>query len=145
MTGIKPKMIAPCGMNCAICSGHLREKKQCPGCNYQSDDIPGYCRKCIIRNCDVITRRKSKKFCFVCKDYPCKRLKALDKRYKGKYRMSMIENLEFIQERGIRDFVRQEKERWKCPECGGIIDVHHKYCYNCKAKDERKDTHLSSK
>ncbi len=33
---IDPTMIAACGMNCAICSGFLRdsrEKNVCPGCN----------------------------------------------------------------------------------------------------------------
>ena len=32
-------LIAPCGMNCGICVGHLREKNRCAGCN--SDDDAG--------------------------------------------------------------------------------------------------------
>ncbi len=31
-TEIKPIVIAACGMNCAICMGHLREKNTCPDC-----------------------------------------------------------------------------------------------------------------
>jgi hypothetical protein len=30
-------MIAPCGMNCGLCIGHLREKKPCGGC-FRKDD-----------------------------------------------------------------------------------------------------------
>ena len=29
---IKTRLIAPCGMNCAVCLGYLREKNKCPGC-----------------------------------------------------------------------------------------------------------------
>jgi len=47
--------------------------------------------------------------CYECRDYPCNRLKALDKRHRTKYHMSMIENLEVIKEHGIEDFMRREK------------------------------------
>ena len=29
----KAEMIAPCGLNCSLCSLALREKDPCPGCN----------------------------------------------------------------------------------------------------------------
>ena len=29
---MKSELIAPCGMNCGICYGYLREKNKCPGC-----------------------------------------------------------------------------------------------------------------
>ena len=45
--------------------------------------------------------------------------------------MSMIENLENIEQQGIRKFVRNEKARWACPECGGIICVHRGFCSEC--------------
>jgi hypothetical protein len=48
--------------------------------------------------------------------------------------MSMIENLKSIRELGIRRFVANEKIRWACPECGGVINVHRGYCGSCGKK-----------
>jgi len=45
--------------------------------------------------------------------------------------MSMIDNLMMISESGIRDFVRKEKEKWTCPECGELLCVHRPACLNC--------------
>jgi len=70
------------------------------------------------------------KYCFNCKDYPCYRLKQLDKRYRTKYNMSMIENLNYINKNGIRKFII--KEKWKCPTCNSYICVHRGFCLNCK-------------
>jgi hypothetical protein len=47
-----------------------------------------------------------------CDEYPCKKLKSLDKRYRTKYGMSMIENLERIKDYGVRKFITSEKKRW---------------------------------
>jgi hypothetical protein len=58
-------------------------------------------------------------------------LKHLDKRYRTRYGMSMIENLENIHKMGIRSFVASEEARWACPECGSLVCVHNRYCYGC--------------
>jgi hypothetical protein len=61
-------------------------------------------------------------------------MKHLDKRYRTNYNMSMIENLENIKEFGIRTFLRAEKKKWTCSECGGTICVHKGFCYSCGKK-----------
>lgn len=124
------KLVAPCGMNCNICYAHLREKKKCSGCRGNAGEIFTYCAKCTIRNCNYL-KTSGKKYCYSCPDYPCRRLKQLDKRYRTKYRMSMIENLENIKKRGIRKFVAKEKERWKCKHCGAVTSCHHTNCRTC--------------
>jgi rubrerythrin len=58
-------------------------------------------------------------------------MKQLDKRYRIKYRMSMIENLEWIKEHGIEDFLKREEIRWQCPSCGNIVSVHRLECPDC--------------
>ena len=121
------KLIAPCGMNCGICLGYLREEKKCPGCRNQDKGNSDYCRKCIIKNC---TKRKNN-YCYSCNNFPCYRMKQLDKRYRAKYNMSMIENLENIKKLGIRKFVKNEEKRWKCKKCSGVICVHRGFCLNC--------------
>ncbi len=73
-------------------------------------------------------------YCFSCDSFPCARLNHLDKRYRARYGMSMIENLENMRRLGIRHFIRNEKERWNCPECGEIICVHQPQCLSCEYK-----------
>jgi len=127
---VKKNLIVPCGMNCGICIGFLRDKNKCPGCR-NMENKPVYCRKCIIKNCKIL-KQKEMQFCSdKCEKYPCKRLKGLDKRYKTKYKMRMIENLENIKELGIRNFLKKENEKWKCKACDNILCVHRNFCLNC--------------
>jgi hypothetical protein len=127
------ELIAPCGMNCGICMAYLREKNKCPGCRLFNANRPITIAKCRIKNCATFQTGKSK-YCFECDEFACGNLKHLDKRYRTRYHMSMIENLENIRELGILRFVRNEKVRWACTECGGTICVHRGYCYNCGKK-----------
>ena len=131
-TIIKAELIAPCGMNCAICMGHLlREKNKCPGCRGNNTNKPINCVKCVILNCDFLIRTQLNYCSEKCEKFPCTRLKNLDKRYRTKYGMSMIENLKDIEQLGIRAFIKNEKIRWSCSACGGIICVHRGYCSKC--------------
>lgn len=134
---IESAMIAPCGMICTVCLARLREKKRCPGCNGSDADKPPYCIKCIIKNCGH--RQQSADYCYSCAHFPCARLKNLDKRYRTKYAMSMIENLRFIQERGMDAFLRKETESRTCPTCGGWICIHRGFCLPCNKKEKQKD------
>lgn len=119
--GIKASLIAPCGMNCALCIAYIREKNQCPGCRTSGKDFHA---KCIIKNCKMGLRFCSSR----CKLYPCKRLKSLDKRYRTRYGMSMIENLENIKKNGTRKFIKQEKKKWM--KTGKVFCVHRKKYYD---------------
>jgi hypothetical protein len=67
-----------------------------------------------------------------CEKYPCKRLKQLDNRYRTKYKMSMIENLELIKKIGLDGFIESENSRWTCPGCGSMLCVHRDFCLKCK-------------
>lgn len=127
-------MIAPCGMNCGLCIGHLRKKKPCGGCmNKDDENKPNQCRTCSVTNCTLLAETKSG-FCFECNKYPCQRLKQLDKRYRAKYRMSMFENLSYIQNHGLDAFIASEEKRWACPVCGKGLCVHRDFCLHCKTK-----------
>ena len=126
-------LIAPCGMNCAICMAYLREKNKCPGCRNIVIDTSVSRARCRIKKCEELVKNKYN-FCYECSQFPCKRIKHLDKRYRTKYNMSEIENLEFIRDKGMDKFLEKETKRWKCPKCGGVIDVHHKECSVCGEK-----------
>ena len=47
------------------------------------------------------------------------------------YHLSMIENLEFIKKYGMEGFLKKEEEKWRCPECGGVVCCHNGLCLNC--------------
>ena len=128
---ISTSLIAPCGMNCALCLGYLREKNRCLGCNSNFANKPKMCVSCIIKNCENLQKTKTK-LCYECEKYPCKRLKQLDTRYKTKYNMSMTQNLTDIKANGMESFLKEQAEKWTCKTCGGNICVHRGFCLTCK-------------
>jgi len=138
-------LIAPCGMNCGICSGYLAFKHNvkdkairmpyCIGCRPRH-------KKCAFlkKGCDLLLNGQLE-YCYQCDDFPCKRLCHLDTRYQTLFRMSMVENLEYIKDNGIEKFLEEEEERWKCPQCGATICCHNGICFNCgldKLRNKKK-------
>jgi hypothetical protein len=124
-------MIAPCGMNCGLCIGHLRKRNPCSGCLAISDtNKPEGCRSCKVVNCEHLARTQSG-FCYDCQKYPCQRLKTLDKRYTTKYGMSMFDNLDFIKTQGLEEFLKSEEKKWMCPKCSSGLSVHRDVCLEC--------------
>jgi hypothetical protein len=127
---MKTELIAPCGMNCAICLsffGYLmngkKRKMKCTGCNLSGKScahIKKYCKKLTKKEID---------YCYQCNDFPCNQLLYLDKRYRERFNMSMIDNLVYIRENGMKKFLQQQEEKYKCSKCGGIICVHNGKCY----------------
>ncbi len=130
-SGIRTELIAPCGMNCRLCRAHIRDRKACPGCRGDDSSKTKTRIWCRIRNCQELLRAEVK-YCSACESLPCARLNHLDKRYRSKYGMSMIENLKSIKKLGIRRFISNERERWTCPECGELICVHEPRCLCCQ-------------
>ena len=136
---MKPAMdsdlIAPCGMNCAVCSSYLAMKNDVKAKGVR---MP-YCKGCRPRNkqCSFLKKCCPKllnglvKFCFECTNFPCDNLKAIDNRYKLLYRTSIIDNLVFLKENGEEKFLIQQQKIWKCPQCGKSICCHNGICYNC--------------
>ncbi|MBG7617240.1 MAG: DUF3795 domain-containing protein, partial [Chloroflexi bacterium] len=96
---MEKELIAPCGMNCAVCSSYLAKKydvksqgikiSYCGGCRPRD-------KKCAFlkKRCELLLKGKVE-YCSSCEDYPCKNLKQIDKRYNTLYNMSMLDNLAF--------------------------------------------------
>ncbi len=118
MERISSSLIAPCGMNCGICRAHLREKNPCHSCYETQPNSPKTRAFCPMRLC----QERKGRFCFDCAQFPCDRLKRLDKRYRTKYGMSEVENLVFIRDQGMDEFIRNERKRWESPQ--GLLCVH---------------------
>jgi hypothetical protein len=135
-------LIAPCGMNCALCTSYLAGKHDLKSKGFGKS----YCAGCrprgkncafMKKKCELIGEGRIK-YCFECETFPCKNLKHLDERYREKYHMSMIENLRDIKDAGIKKFLEKEVKKWKCPTCDGNISCHDGFCYNCELDDLKK-------
>jgi hypothetical protein len=129
------RLVAPCGMNCAVCSAHLALEHDvknsgirmpyCTGCRERGKECAFLKKKCNLLLNGTI------QYCYECADFPCRQLRTLDKRYRTFFRMSMIENLEYIRDSGIDRFLQKEEEKWKCSGCGGVISCHNGLCFRC--------------
>lgn len=131
MAEMYAEWIAPCGMNCRLCYGYIRAHNPCPGCRAPDEHKPKSCTNCKIVACERRTQN-GWQTCASC-DTPCRRLKDLDKRYRSKHHMSMIENLAAIQSHGMDLFLQQQEEKYRCSVCGGLVCVHRNECPSCKA------------
>jgi hypothetical protein len=105
---ISEELIAPCGMNCAICSRYLSyvnglKQSQCMGCKPRDKSCEYLFGKYTGIN---HTAKGNASFCFECNQYPCKQIDRIDNRYRNNYKMSVKDNL-------------------------GLISVHNRKCFKC--------------
>jgi hypothetical protein len=130
---ITAAMIAPCGLDCSLCKRALDETDPCPGCNGPDEDKPEFCAK----KCGIILCRKridnGYEYCDECPDYPCDDVMEKETRYTSKYPLyeSPGKNLRDIRALGMKRFLKCERDRWACKECGHIIAVHTGICSGC--------------
>ena len=130
--GFSTELIAPCGMNCRICIGYFgytmsgeKRKMQCIGCNPSGKScahLKKYCAK---------LKKKEIEYCYECLDFPCEQLQKLDMKYRKRFDYSTVANLEYIRDKGMKKFLQEQEERYKCPSCQGVICVHNGKCYSC--------------
>jgi hypothetical protein len=129
----QPLLIAPCGINCALCANYLSQinnlkiqgiqMSQCMGCRPRG-------KQCAFKkHCPKLNGENA--FCFECADFPCHRLKTLDARYRSRYHTSPIENLYFIKENGVERFLEVQAQKWRCPTCGDVVCCHNGLCFRC--------------
>ena len=118
---------APCGINCLLCYRHLG-KKPCPGCRPEASGKPEHCRRCKIKVCAAAQGIAS---CFQCAHFPCKQVKALDKSYRTRYGVSLVESGKQAQALGIEAFLISQTAQYTCPTCKGLISLHEGDCSEC--------------
>jgi hypothetical protein len=132
---VKKDLIAPCGMNCGLCASYLAmthdvrasgvRMTYCAGCRPR-----GKMCAFLKKRCELLELGRVE-FCHECPDFPCRNLQALDDRYRARFRMSMVENLRVIRDKGIGRFLREQRTTWRCQECGGILSCHNGLCFRC--------------
>ncbi|MCW4033825.1 MAG: DUF3795 domain-containing protein [Candidatus Bathyarchaeota archaeon] len=142
---MKAELIAPCGMNCNVCSSYLALENEtktkgvklpyCVGCRPRNKNC-----SFVKKRCELLGEGKVE-FCYECTKFPCDLLKRLASGYEQHYHMNMIDNLRYIKEHGMDKFLEKEQKKWECPQCGGTICCHNGICYSCsleKMKTKKK-------
>ncbi len=147
-----PDQIAPCGMNCGLCSAYLAfshgiPKKRgkishCSGCRARPKNCAYIKGQCRLLSSGKVT------FCFECPDFPCTHLEKIDRRYQTTYGISFIGNLKEISDAGIGSFLQRQSELFLCRKCRtDVVSVHNNKCYRCdrvvhwKARSVNKRRH----
>ena len=125
-----PLIIAPYGINCSLCRAYMRDRRPCPGCRGSETHKSNACLNCVIKNCAELAAGDHQ-FCYSCAQYPCAELLRLDTRYRTRYGVSVIANLESIRADGVGSFVEEEATRWTCQQCGARLCIHKPQCVNC--------------
>ncbi|MDL2235542.1 DUF3795 domain-containing protein [Christensenellaceae bacterium OttesenSCG-928-L17] len=127
---MKQDLIAPCGVNCAVCSAYQQEENKCNGC--RSDEIPPspQCERCFIRGCERIETFYLH-HCYECARFPCLRYRLRDLQFRKNIRVSPLRNLQFIRDKGMDAFLEREEKRWNCIRCGEPRSMQNKACTSC--------------
>ena len=133
---IDSALFAPCGMNCLVCYRHCYHKKPCAGCLSGDGGKPEHCRKCAIK---ASAQEKSLTYYYQCPDYPCKRIKLLERSYNTRYHTSLIENSRYVQQHGLGSFMERQRVQYTCPSCGGVISLHGGECSDCQEKQHKQE------
>jgi hypothetical protein len=132
----KGEQIAPCGMNCGVCSAYLAfshsiPKKRgkithCSGCRARKKSCAYLKMHCRPLSSGEVS------FCYECRDFPCERLEHIDKRYRTTYGASLIGNLKEIRDAGIDSFLRNQTKAFLCRRCRkDAVSIHNKKCFRC--------------
>lgn len=129
------ELVAPCGMDCNVCSGYLAFRHDmknkgirmstCEGCRPRDKQCAFLKKRCVSLKNHTVS------FCYECNEYPCENLLHIDMRYKKYFRMSLLENLSMIQKNGIEKFLEVEAEKWCCQTCEGVLCCHNGLCFHC--------------
>lgn len=133
---MKDELVAPCGMNCNVCSAYLALSKGIPKARGKIT----HCSGCLPRGkmCAFIKRHcgrlgtKGFRFCYECADFPCAHLMRLSGRYMERYNVDLVGNLREIRALGVDGFLKNERARYRCTECGGTKSIHNGRCYDCE-------------
>lgn len=70
-------------------------------------------------------------FCSACSSFPCAIIKRLDKSYRQRYQVSLINNALRLKAVGAKQYLSEEKGKWTCIDCGGVISLHDRICSGC--------------
>ena len=128
-------MIAPCGLDCSLCTAAHQKENPCKGCTGPDEYKREFCStRCAIIQC--MKKGQRYRFCDECSQFPCEFIHERENRYQSQYvlKESPLTNLKNIRAHGMDWFLKQERQKWTCPVCGGVLSVHDGVCSKCGKK-----------
>jgi hypothetical protein len=157
---VNPDLVAPCGLYCGVCAiyiahhdknnkfkerlvelykgnvqgkGRLKNSEaltvddiRCRGC--LSDEPFMFCSHCEIRDC---TKEKGYTGCHECDEFPCQYIEDFPMTV-GK--RVILRAIAYWREVGTEKWVKDEEDRYICPECGNRLFRGVVKCNRCKAE-----------
>jgi hypothetical protein len=140
---INKKFAAVCGLYCEACSWFIataedperlkrlsallhvsEEEGRCYGC--RSDKRLFYCEKCKMSACAA---EQGIDFCSECKEYPCEDLRQFQ--CAMPHRIELWANLERIKSVGYKNWLKEIRENYACPQCQTINSTYDLKCWKC--------------
>ena len=112
------KLLAPCGINCISCEKY---QNPCAGCLISDDGKSKASLKCKIKSC---FDKKNFSYCGRCSEFPCPLMKKLD----------TLSSAKRIKTTGIGRMMNEDREKWLCPECEGVVKFQTGACSECGFK-----------
>ena len=137
------KLIGPCGMYCGLCSSYLAYQHQVPRQRGKFSHCAG-CRPrdkhCawLKERCELLKDHKVQ-YCYECPSYPCTQLEHLSARYRTKYGLDFLQNLDLIQAQGEEALLHSLNIRFACEHCGSLRSIHSGKCFACDDIKSWKD------
>ncbi len=152
------RLTAVCGLYCGACgiyrAGHDNNQErlekirqlmssrrqvtldglQCDGCLAQ-DRLAPHCRECKIRLC--ARDKPGVTHCSDCPDFPCVRITV----FNGdgvRHHAEVLENIRRQQEIGIKAWLKEQEERWRCLHCQAPVEWYARLCFQCKTPQPRR-------
>ncbi len=145
------QLVGICGLFCGTCPNYLAYQKndveqleqisqatgipveeiRCDGC--LSDRVMPQCVECRhgFRQC---ASEKKVTWCWGCPDFPCQRLRNFTNVHivNGiSHHTHVIEDLQYMKEHGIEQWVREQEKAGRCSQCGERLYWFARKCPNC--------------
>jgi hypothetical protein len=100
------------------------EECRCYGC--RSDKRLSYCEKCKMSACAA---QKGIDFCSECEEYPCDDLKQFQSAMP--HRIELWDNLARIKAVGYKQWLKEIRGNYTCPQCKTINSTYDLKCRKC--------------
>lgn len=132
---------AYCGLYCGACCSMITNDKANnveSALKMQTDakELPcGGCDADSQSNCEFVTccKEHGVDSCAFCPEFPCSMLMKF-KDEEWEHHKVVLDNLSRIKEIGLQAWLAEQKEYWKCPQCGQRTQWYQKQCNICQTE-----------